>query len=68
MSLTEERTRIERAVNPTLEVHHYCMVCSPRAERALCGARLHGIDLGGTAVTCAVCDKMRQCLGCGGIR
>lgn len=69
MPLTEDTARVQRTVNPTLEVHVFCRACWPGAERALCGAPLHGIQhTGCELITCIVCERVHTCPGCGGWR
>lgn len=68
MSATVDRPQtVPSKSNPNLEVHYYCPACHPNAERALCGERLYGINLAGSAMTCMVCADFgpRRCPECG---
>ena len=43
-------------------VHYFCTACHPHADRAICGARMRGEDLGCDArPTCVVCAGMTDC-------
>lgn len=66
MSTTvDQQATVPSRTNPNLEVHNYCFVCRPAADRALCGSRLHGIDMPNVAMTCAICADLGRCPECG---